>query len=159
MSAPERTIGPIEVRWGRDRYTYRIVGESFITEWKRGIDLSKTCWSLHGISPNLVETIGRSSQTTKTVRQSGALIAAAIIVFFSEYNKSIPLLAPFLLVLGGWWLVGVLRQVLPRSWTEVRKYTGEYVFSLVQPEKKTQEWLEFEKELVKAIREVNAEKT
>lgn len=159
MSAPERTIGPIEVRWGSDRYKYCIVGDTFVTEWKKGMDCSKSSWPLHGLSPNLVETIGRSSETTKTARISMALIAASIIVFFSEYNKAIPLLAPFLLGLGGWWFIGILRKVAPRSWTEVRKPTGEYVFSLVQPEKKTNEWLEFEQNLVKVIREVNAEKT
>lgn len=159
MSVSERKVGPIEVRWGSDHHTYCIVGDSFITEWKKGMDYSKSCWSLQGVSPNLVETTGRSSETTKTARISMTLMASAVIVFFSEYNKTIPLLAPFLLGLGGWWFIGILRKVAPRTWTEVRKSTGEYVFSLVQPEKKTNEWLEFEQELVKAIREVNTEKT
>jgi hypothetical protein len=159
VSASERKIGPIEVRWGSDHYKYCIVGDSFITEWKKGMDYSKSCWSLQGVSPTLVETIGRSSETTKTARISMALMASSIIVFFSEYNKAIPLLAPFLLGLGAWWFIGILRKVAPRSWTEVRKPTGEYVFSLVQPEKKTKEWSEFEQELVNVIREVNAEKT
>ena len=159
MAVSERQIGPIEVRWGSDQYKYSIVGDSFFTEWKNGMDFSKSSWPLHGVSPHFGETIGRSSDTTKTVRISAALIAAAIIIFFSEYNKSIPLLAPFLFGLGCWWLIGKARNVVPRSWTEVRKTTGEDFFSFVQPSEKSEDWIAFEQALSKAIHEINTTQT
>ena len=159
MTISERRVGPIEVRWGSELYKYSIAGDSFFTEWKKGMDFSKSSWPLYGLSPSFVETSGRSSETTSTARKSMGLIAASIIVFFSEYNRTIPLLAPFLLGLGSWWFIGVVRRVAPRTWTEVRKITGEYGFSLVQPTEKSAEWLKFEQELSNAIHEANAAQT
>jgi hypothetical protein len=136
-----------------------VVGESFYTEWKSGMDCSKSSWPLTGLSPSLIEIVRRSPETTRTVRISLALIASSAVVFFSEYNKAIPLLAPFLLGLGSWWLINSVRKVVPRRWTEVRKLSGETNFSIVQPDQRTDEWVKFEEELSETIREINAEKT
>jgi len=159
VTSTERRIGPIDVRWGNERYNYSVVGDLFFSEWKSGMDGAKSSYPLHGMSSDLVETTGRSSQTTKTVRISLGLISASVIIFFSEYNKTIPLLAPFLLLLGGWWLTNALRKVMPRTWTEVRKINGEAGFALVQPEPRTAAWTSFEQALSSAIREVNADRT
>lgn len=159
MSSSERKIEPVEVRWGGDEYKYYVLGDSFYTEWKSGMDCSKSSWPLRGLSPNLVETVGRSSGTTKTVRVSMLLIASSVIVFFSDYNKSIPLLAPFLFALGAWWFINAVRMVAPRSWIEARKLSGETVFSVVQPKDKSEEWSKFRQALTEAIREVNETKT
>ena len=122
MSSAERNIGPIEVGWGSDEYKYYVLGDSFyLYRMEERHGLLKSFWPLYGLSPNLVETIGRSSGTTKTVRLSMLLIASSIVVFFSDHNKSIPLLAPFLLLLGAWWFVNAVRKVVPRSWIEARK--------------------------------------
>ncbi|MBK7664795.1 MAG: hypothetical protein IPJ21_14875 [Sterolibacteriaceae bacterium] len=159
MNGPERKLGPIEVRWGDERYTYYIIGDSFYTEWKRGMDCAKSVASLHGLSSNLTETVGRSQSTTRTLRISMLLMASSVVVFFSDYNNSIPLLAPFLLGLGGWWFVSAIRKVAPRAWTNVRKSSGDEAFYMVQPEHKSEEWSRFEAGLSESIRQVNAEKT
>jgi hypothetical protein len=159
MSSTQRRIGPIEVRWGSDRYRYSVTGDCFLYEWWSGMDQGSAAYPLSGMSPDLLETVGRSPQTTRTARISLVLIASSVIFFFSDYNKAIPLLAPFLLFLGAWWLVNALRKVVPRKWTEVRKVNGEAGFSFVQPEQRTEEWTEFEQALSLAIREVNGEKT
>ena len=159
MTSTERRIGPIEVRWGNERYNYSVVGDLFFSEWKSGMDYAKSSYPLYGMSAALVETSGRSPQTTRTVRISAGLIASSVIIFFSEYNRTIPLLAPFLLLLGSWWLANALRKVLPRTWTEIRKINGDAGFSMVQPEQRTETWTSFEQALLSAIREVNAVKT
>jgi hypothetical protein len=123
------------------------------------MDCSRTSVSLQGLSSNLAESVGRSASTTKTVRLAMLLIASSVVVFFSDYNESIPLLAPFLIGLGGWWFVNALRKLVPRSWTNVRKSSGEEAFYMVQPKHKSTEWSNFEMELSKAIRELNAAKT
>jgi hypothetical protein len=153
--AVERRVGPIEVRWGRDRYTYFIVRGELVTEWKSGIDHSRSSYPLNGLSPDLVEVVGRSPRTTKTVRISLALLAASAIIFFSDYNKAIPLLAPSLLLLGVWWLANAFRMLRPRTWTEIRKLNGDSAVTLVQPEQRTDAWTHFERDLSSAIREVN----
>ena len=119
-----------------------------------GPDSTVSC-SLRGLSPNLTETTGRSSNIAQTVRIAMLLLASSVIVFFSEYNKTIPLLSPFLLSLGSWWLFNALRKVIPRTWTVIRKTNGEDACSIVQPEKKSAEWLKFEKELSDTIVEAN----
>ena len=123
------------------------------------MDQSKTCWPLHGLSPRLRETSGRSAGIGTAARVSFLLVAASVIIFFSDYNKAIPLLAPFLLLLGVWWLVRVLRKVTPRNWTVVPKSTGDDAFSLVQPDVKSDSWITFERELSEAIRRANPSET
>jgi hypothetical protein len=158
MDDSKYKIGPITVRWGRNKYKYYVIGESFYSEWNSGMDHSTSCWSLLGLSPDLIETVGRSSSTTRTVRISMLLIASSGIVFFSDYNKSIPLLAPFLFGLGAWWIINAVSTLLPRRWTEARALNGETVFSVVQPAEKANEWLEFQQALAGAIREANETK-
>ena len=159
MTSDNQRAGPMEVRWGKDRYNYSVEGNSFRTEWKSGMDCASLSYPLYGMSPNLIETVGRSPETTKAVRVSLCLLASAVIIYFSDLNTSIPLLAPFLFLLGGWWLVNALRQVVPRRWTEVRKSSGETGFSMVQPEHKTEDWVKFEQELSTAIRKANETRT
>lgn len=119
------------------------------------MDCANSSHPLYGMSPDLIETVGRSPETTKAVRVSLGLLASAVIIFFSDFNKTIPLLAPFFLLLGGWWLVNALRQVVPRRWTEVRKLSGETGFHMVQPEHRTEDWVNFEHALSAAIRKAN----
>ncbi len=155
MTSHDQSTDRFEVRWGRDRYSYSVTGNLFRTEWKSGMDCADLSYPLYGMSPDLIETVGRSPSTTKTLRVSSSALAFAVIIFFSDFNKSIPLLAPFLFLLGGWWLVNALRQIVPRRWTEVRKLSGETGFALVQPEHRTQEWVNFEQTLSAAIRRAN----
>jgi len=155
MSDTEYRVGPIDVRWGKDRYKFYVIGDSFYTEWVSGFDRSKVSSPLRGLSPDLTETTGRSSDIAQTLRIAMLLVASSVIVFFSEYNKAIPLLAPFLFGLGSWWFANATRKVIPRTWTVLRKITGEDACSIVQPEKKSAEWLRFEKELSDAIVKAN----
>jgi len=159
MTSDDHSTGPFKVRWGKDRYSYSVTGNSFRTEWKSGMDCASLSYPLYGMSPDLIETVGRSPETTKAVRVASALLASAVIIFFSDFNTSIPLLAPFLFLLCGWWLVNALRQVVPRRWTEVRKLSGETGFSMVQPEHRTQDWVKFEQALSAAIRKANETRT
>lgn len=156
MTSASRKLGPIDVRWGNDRFTYWVAGDLFYSEWQSGMDLSKTSDSLRGISAELSETVGRSSGTTQSLRTSASLLALSVVVYFSDYQKSIPLLAPFLLTLGGIGLAQGLRRATPRTWTIVRNKNGTQAFHMVQPERKSAEWEKFESDLVQAIREVNA---
>ena len=159
MTDVEYSVGPIDVRWGKDRYKFYVVGDSLYTEWVSGFDRSTVPCPLRGLSPNFTETTGRSSGIAQTVRISMLLVASSVIVFFSDYHKTIPLLAPFLLGLGSWWLANAIRKVVPRTWTVIRKTNGEDACSIVQPEKKSPEWLRFEKKLSDAILKVNESET
>lgn len=156
MTTGSRRIGPIEVRWGRARYKYSVAGELFHSEWESGMDLSKFSVSLFGLSAELSETVGRSEGTTESIRTAVPILAMSAVVYFSDYQKSIPLLAPYLLLHGGFGLASGLRRVAPRTWTVVRYVGGTQAFHMVQPEDKSAEWEQFEMDLARAIREVNA---
>src|SRR5687767_9176299 len=121
MTDQRYTVGPIEVRWGRDRYRYYTIDDVLYSEWKRGVDSSKSSWSLRGVSPRLDETSGRSDGVVKIIRLASLLMICSLIVYFSDYNKAIPLLAPFLGLWGAWWFINTLSKVSPRKWTLFRK--------------------------------------
>lgn len=159
MNSPSATVGPIEVRRGRDRYKYCVVDDLFISEWKRGIDHSRSTWSLRGTSSQFTEIVGRPNGVEKKLQRAGLLVAISVIIHFSDYNTSIPLLAPFLFLLGGWWFFNSLDGVRPHCWTQVRKITGEDAFNFLRPENGTDEWLHFERDLAQTIVRLNEAET
>ena len=60
-----------------------------------------------------------------------AFIVAAIIIYFSDFNDSIPLLAPALLVYGVVRTSNLWRDLVPKTWTIIRYKNGESAGSIV----------------------------
>ena len=159
MTNTRSTLDAITIQSGRNKITYSVVDNLLITEKGTGTFQTRSTLSLQGLSPRLVVEIERHSGTVKTIRFSALAIALAAVVFFSDYNSSIPLLAPLLFGVGLIKFLNGVRHIYPRSWTVIRNTAGEEVRSLLQPKEKGEAWSTFEKVLSETIVAANRNET
>lgn len=90
-----------------ERYLYE--------EWSKGITKGKTAYLLYRLSPNIFEETVISTEYSRSIRTGWALLLASAIIFFSDYNMKIPLLAPVLCVVGLYFVVSNFRKAWPKE--------------------------------------------
>lgn len=92
------------------------------TKWHLELDTSARL--LHHLSTSIPHEFTSDGEAVRKVRISWFWLIGAIVVYFSDYNGSIPLLAPALLLL---WLVFLLpnaRNAMPRWWLSINDDYG-----------------------------------
>ena len=85
---------------------------------------------LHQLSPRILEHYGNESGATTQIRIAWVLLLAAIVVYYSDYNEHIPLLAPAFALL--WLLVfsANIKRAWPYTWLVVTDEYGGQVAKL-----------------------------
>ncbi len=122
-------------------------------DWSRGMQSGSNTYPLHQLIPKLHYTSGTDSHILKVFRTSALCVLASIIVYFSDYNAKIPLLAPALLLIGLPFCVHALLDIRPKTWTLVSDEYGDTATNFVHSYCEDQEQREcFEESLVDAIR-------
>ena len=89
---------------------------------------------LHQLSPKILEHYGNDSDAATYIRAAWILLLAAVVVYFSDYNDRIPLLAPALALL---WLVffsANIKRAWPYTWLVVTDEYGGQVIKLRAPD-------------------------
>ena len=94
-----------------ERYLYE--------EWKKGIEKGKATYLLYRLSPNIIEATDLDKEALKHIRFSWYFLIASIIIYFSDYNETIPLLAPVLAAFSILIFVKNIRKTWPRVWAIV----------------------------------------
>lgn len=87
----------------------------------------RSSYHLHNLSPAIPQERVSDEDAMVQVRRSWLYLLAAVVVYFSDINAAVPLLAP---VLGGLWLVifaANLRHAWPYRWFVVRDEFGAAV--------------------------------
>jgi hypothetical protein len=82
------------------------------------------------LESHFVEEVTVDSASRKMVRQSYVLIISALIVFFSSYNESIPLLAPVLMLLGIFNFTVHIKRARPYKWITIASIYNRDLFSI-----------------------------
>ncbi|NIR27781.1 MAG: hypothetical protein GWN84_00250 [Gammaproteobacteria bacterium] len=122
------------------RYEYRIGWRRMVLEfderylherWEERSGFGSRTYLLHYLSPRFAQVREMDPDAVRNARIGGALLLAAIVVFFSAYNANIPLLAPVLLLLSLGPLVQGLRHIRPRTWTYIYDDDGNYVTAIL----------------------------
>ena len=88
-------------------------------EWKKGVAKGKSTYLLYRLSPNIVEATDINQEALKLVRTSWILLIASIVIYFSDYKETIPLLAPVLAVAAISIFTINIRKSWPRVWAIV----------------------------------------
>lgn len=122
------------------RYEYRIGWRRMVLEfderylhehWEERSGFGTRTSLLHYLSPRFARVREMDPDAMRHTRIGGGLLLAAIVVFFSAYNASIPLLAPVLLLLSLGPLILGLRHIRPRTWTYIYDDDGNYVTGIL----------------------------
>jgi hypothetical protein len=113
------------------QYTYGFDEHNFNSNWKHGPDEGSTSIPLDQLSSHYSLSQGRPDGFVGKLERAVAFIAAAIIIYFSEFNESIPLLAPALFVYGAVRTLNLRRDLIPKTWTIIRYKNGESAGSII----------------------------
>lgn len=118
----------------RDKRMSLEFDERYLYErWQNMLSRGEKSYLLHDLSPKLVHWTHINESSLSWVKWGGLLMLAAVVVFFSDLQVSMPLLAPSLVLLG---LVPLIRgclDILPRQWTYVHDDDGNFVLSIPVP--------------------------
>jgi len=95
------------------------------------IELGTSTRLLHHLSTTISHEFASNSDATRQIRFSWLWLLGAIVAYFSEYNASIPLLAPALLFV--WLLIFLpnIRNAVPKWWLSVNDDYGILVVRIL----------------------------
>lgn len=94
---------------------------------KLGVLERRSSYHLHNLSPAIPQERVSDEDAVERVRRSWLYLLAAVVVYFSDINTAVPLLAPVLALLWLVTFVANLRQAWPYRWYVVRDEFGAVV--------------------------------
>lgn len=97
---------------------------------ERGVTKGTATYLLHHLSPRIEEECLNESGATTMVRVAWGLLLAAIVVYFSEVQEAMPLLAPALALLWIIMFAANCRQAWPYDWLTVGDEYGRTVATI-----------------------------
>ena len=124
----------------------------FVKQKKWHIELGTSTRLLHHLSPAISSDFSNDAEAAMRVRSSWLFLLGAIVVYFSDYNASVPLLAPALLLL---WLLVFLpnsRRSWPKRWLVVNDEYGVLVVRIRAAAKERESSASLEQAFVENLR-------
>jgi hypothetical protein len=102
----------------------------YVRREQAGVTLGTETSLLHRLSPKIVRGFSNDPAGAKGIRRSFLYLAAALAIFFSDYNAHIPLFAPLLSVAGLFNFAINVRIAWPYHWLIVKDEFGRNVVKL-----------------------------
>ncbi len=96
--------------WFDDRYLYE--------EWGISALKGNNSFLLHRLSPNIVKESISDPSSVKKVQKSFLLFTLSVVIYYSDYQSKIPLLAPALFLYGSL-LFFSIKNAWPRTWVSI----------------------------------------
>jgi len=79
---------------------FTLTEDHLIEDGSRGVSHWRQAWPLQQLSPEVESQTGRPQGTMERLIGGVTIFALGIIVYFSDFNTNVPLLAPLLSVVG-----------------------------------------------------------
>ncbi len=146
------------VKSGKYKYKYYFDTDHFYKKWEGGCDEGELSYPLHKLSNKYSRTTGRSEGISVQVKTSMAAIVGSIVIYFSDYNDKIPLLAPVLLLFSVFRLYPIWSDIAPSTWTVIRYEDGEEA-TYIEHDDNEKDRINFENSLAEAIKNANRKTT
>ena len=132
-------------------YRINFDDRTITVEKERGPHQESVVHELYRLHPKLSLGKGQNEFGVKNLQSSLLLICAAIIIFFSDFNPMIPLLSPFLLILGIFQLIGAISGWNRGLYTKMYLDSGPLLTSIPHRSIEKSDREAFETTLLKAI--------
>ena len=136
---------------GSYQYTYYFDSVHYYREWKRGSDKGIESYPLNKLTNKYSEYQGRPDAFKDKATNVVLFLFSSIIIYFSDYNESIPLLAPTLLIIGAIRMYFLKELIFPKKWSVIRYTNGEEASFILHDTKHNEDRIKFEKALSDAI--------
>ena len=135
------------------RNTFILSPDSWVREWTSmsGASEGRQVFPLNALSPRLNHRSDFAHRAHPYLRNAILFLGLAICLFFSDLSKQIPLLVPFLFIIGLPSLVTGLYRFRPHKWTVVDKKNGEPAVFIPHTRANREELAAFERHYVDTI--------
>ena len=137
---------------GKKSHKLTLTNEYLINEWNDRSESGIEHWHLEELSPMLNYTIGREKYFCAHLISSLIAFGLAICFFFSSLNSHIPLLSPFIALIGLWLLFKGIRRIKIHKWTIFCKHNGDSATYITHGGCKKEELDKFEKCFIEAVK-------
>lgn len=129
MKESETNLCSYEARVWPWRYTFILTRESIIKRWTDPLDSNagETRYPISTLTPNLSQSRQFANEAQPHLKRGALLLACTVCFYFSDFNKSIPLLAPFLAVPGLVLFTRGLIRLRQYAWTVIEGKQGTNV--------------------------------
>lgn len=142
----------VSFREGIGRRVLRFDEDALTTEWRIGERFRRLRYDLIGVSPQVIVDSTPYLGDPRGLRIAVLSLALAVVVFFSDYSASIPLLAPFFVAIGVAQAVAAMRFMELGPRTIVTDTDGHELALLPHARIDPDERIGFEKALSEAVR-------
>ena len=153
MNEEEKTICSVKSTEWPWTYTFRLTPDALIREWTKPVDTANGSerFPLADLSPRLSHQMEFGYGSQPLLRKALVFLAGSACVFFSEFNKQIPLLAPFLAVPGLWALIAGASRIRQYDWTIIRRKNGDRASFILNTKANRSEMEIFERQFVETV--------
>jgi len=103
---------------------FTLTEDHLIEDGSRGVSHWRQAWPLQQLSLEVESQTGRPQGTMERLVGGVTIFALGIIVYFSDFNTNVPLLAPLLSVVGLIVMSRGLKTLRVETWTTIRKWDG-----------------------------------
>ncbi len=132
--------------------THEFDENNLTIEWHHGSLSGSSSALLSRLSPRLMSETSIDNDSLSNTRHGLLFMLAGFVIYFSEFNASIPLLAPALGLVGLLPLISGLKNLRPTTWTRIYDDYGNIESSIpCRKDGPDKERLFFEESLSKAI--------
>ncbi|HZL12517.1 MAG TPA: hypothetical protein VFC85_00095 [Verrucomicrobiae bacterium] len=147
----------LSYRWDGYDYTLKIDDEHLTVEWHSAGDSRTTRTPLKDLKPELPVERWVSSAARKNGRLGTGLLVAVVVVYFSDIQAHVPLLAPVMLLFSISFIYWAVRGSLPFSKTTIRGRNDSYIASIPHLERLKIQRRAFEETLLRMIKKARGD--
>ncbi|MGK0445466.1 MAG: hypothetical protein ACJA1U_002413 [Bermanella sp.] len=144
-------IDTLKIKNKSELFEYSFDDLCFYSAHKSKFSSGKTPYLLENLSPKFGYGKSYDMEKIKMLRVLFILAISSLVIFFSEYNEKIPLLAPVLLLMAVIPFLSNLNNFTPTSWVRIYDDTGGYETSIPVPRNETTEESEKRKIFLTAL--------
>lgn len=141
----------LKIKNKKELFEYSFDDICFYSAHKGKFSSGKTPYQLENLSPKFGYSKSYNMEKIKMLRVLFILAISSCVIYFSEYNAKIPLLAPVLFLMAAIPFINNLNNFTPTSWVRIYDDTGAYETSIPVPSNETTEESEQRKLFLTAL--------
>jgi len=144
-------IDTLKIKNKKELFEFSFDESCFYYGNKGRFSSGKIPYLLENLSPQFGYARTYDMEKIRMLRVLLILAISSCVVFFSDYNDKIPLLAPVLLLMALIPFIGNLSNFRPNSWVRIYDDTGAYETSIPIPRNETAEESQNRKNFLTAL--------
>ena len=132
-------IDKLKIEIKKETFEFSFDETCFYVEHKTKFSSGKKPYILENLCPNFGFDTNYNMAKLGMLRILLILAISSVVVFFSDYNEKIPLLAPVLLLMATGPFIGNFKYFFPVTWVRIYDDMGSYETAIPVPDNESEE--------------------